>query len=217
MVIINGIEKTNHTVQQLKQQAIQESGNSSISSYQAVLASVWKTVVAAQKLPPEQKVCLYLKADLRKRLSPALPPTYFGNALEAVSVKTTAADVTGESKGEVAARIRKAVDVLNDEEYIRGRMAKCKGEEFMQLMGELKSGKAHVLYVIHGPRLPIFDVDMGMHMGRPLAVRPATILSDPIMFVYPGQEKGSIDACVRFTSSQTLHNFLSMASPFVAI
>ncbi|KAI5082984.1 hypothetical protein GOP47_0002727 [Adiantum capillus-veneris] len=204
-------------VQQLKRKAIQESGNPSISSYQAVLASIWKRLVEAYEMPPEQMVCLYLKADLRQRLRPALTPAYFGNALDVVNVQATVSNLREESVGVVAARIRKAIDVLNDEEYIRGRLAKpgLKFMEFMQLLGELMSGRIYMFFINHGPKSALFEVDLGF--GRPLAVRPSTLHNDRAIDVYPGQEMGSMDVCMRFTSTKALQAFLSIPSPSIVI
>ncbi|MCO5568173.1 hypothetical protein L7F22_021869 [Adiantum nelumboides] len=199
------------TVQQLKHTAIRESGISHVSSFQAVLAFVWKRVVASLDLSRQHKVCMNLKADLRKRLRPALTEAYFGNALDTLYVIATAGDLIDEGVGAIASRIHETIKVLDDQAYIWQRLAISKEAELNQLLSEIIQGVTQVMLVHHGSKFPVYQVDVGM--GKPVAARPPTIHFDTSVVVYPGKELGAIDVCVRFTKLQNFQTFLAIESP----
>ncbi|KAI5080806.1 hypothetical protein GOP47_0003989 [Adiantum capillus-veneris] len=202
-------------VQQLKQTAIRESGNSCVTSFQAVMACVWKRVIAALDLSPQHKVCMNFKADLRQRLRPALTEAYFGNALDTLYVNATAGELMQEGVGAIAARIHETIKVLDDQAYIRQRLAVSKEAELDQLLSEVIQGVTQAMFVHHGSKFPVYQVDVGM--GKPVAARAPTIHSDTSVVIYPGKGLGSIDVCVRFTKLQNFEAFLSIASPSLDI
>ncbi|KAI5073400.1 hypothetical protein GOP47_0011413 [Adiantum capillus-veneris] len=88
-------------------------------------------------------------------------------------------------------------------------------EEFQAVLDEAMKGSTKFLFLIHGSKFPVYDVDVGM--GRPAAVRPSTIYSDGIVYVYPSRERGGIDICVFFASLQILNAFLAIPAPCIDI
>ncbi|KAI5073399.1 hypothetical protein GOP47_0011412 [Adiantum capillus-veneris] len=206
---------SSNVVQQLKETAVEESGNKSISSFQAVMACVWKRITAAQDLQPDQKMCINFAGDVRQRLRPSLTKAYFGNAVEPVYVYATAADLSKEGIGTVATRMNESLKVLEDQAFLMERLKINREEEFQAVLDEAMKGSTKFLFLTHGSKFPVYDVDVGM--GRPVAVRPPTIYSDGIVYVYPSRERGGIDICVFFASLQILNAFLAIPAPCMDI
>ncbi|MCO5558419.1 hypothetical protein L7F22_012000 [Adiantum nelumboides] len=202
-------------VQHLKQSAIKESGNKAISSLQAVMAFVWKRIIAAQDFPPDQKICLNFAGDVRLRLRPSLTKAYFGNAVEPVYVYATAADLLSEGIGAAATRINESLKVLDDQAFLMERLKIDRVQEFQAILDDAITGSTNFLFLTHGSKFPVYDVDVGM--GRPVAARPPTIHSDGIVYVYPSREQGGIDICVFFSILETLKAFLQIPSPCIDI
>lgn len=89
----------------------------SISTFSAVSALVWKCYCIARRLAPDTKSHLYFTADARNRLHPPLKE-YFGNAVIRISATSEVSKITSNPIGDVAGTVKAATDGLTDE-YIR--------------------------------------------------------------------------------------------------
>ncbi|KAJ0785737.1 putative shikimate O-hydroxycinnamoyltransferase [Helianthus annuus] len=73
------------SLSKLKAKVNYECNTTKISTLQALCSIVWRCVTRARRLPREQETGCRMAADNRKRLSPPLPETYFGNDLGVLS------------------------------------------------------------------------------------------------------------------------------------
>jgi shikimate O-hydroxycinnamoyltransferase len=85
-----------------------------VSTYCAVTAHLWRCVCVARGLAPGEDTLLGLPANVRHRLRPPLPRTFFGNAVVRDLVTAPVSTVLDSSLGSVAETIKKAVDRVDD-------------------------------------------------------------------------------------------------------
>lgn len=105
------------------------------STFQCLLAHVWKRITAARGLSPEEFTQVSVAVNCRGRASPPVPTDFFGNMVLWAFPRLQARDVLGWSYGRVVGAIRDAVARI-DGEYIQsfvdfGAMAVARGEELV--------------------------------------------------------------------------------------
>ncbi|RLM66357.1 shikimate O-hydroxycinnamoyltransferase-like [Panicum miliaceum] len=84
------------------------------STFRAVVALVWQCACRAWSLPPDAETRLYSMVDVRPRLSPPLPPGYFGNGVIRTSAAATVEEVVSNPVGHAARRLRAATSQGDD-------------------------------------------------------------------------------------------------------
>ncbi|KAL9231175.1 hypothetical protein vseg_006432 [Gypsophila vaccaria] len=126
----NNIEKIFHfsaaSVAKLRAQAREESGDSQISSLQALTALLWRSIVEAKgglAADDNQIFNCILVANDRHRLIPNLPKNYFGNCIGFVENKVRAKELVAQTVGWAASLLRQSVD-RHDNEFVRESAAK---------------------------------------------------------------------------------------------
>ncbi|GFZ16146.1 HXXXD-type acyl-transferase family protein [Actinidia rufa] len=80
----------------LKAKANAEMNTTCISSLQALLAHLWRTVVRCQHIEANQEVKYVVAVSARLRLQPPLPEGYFGNTISNEIVTITAGELVGQ-------------------------------------------------------------------------------------------------------------------------
>ncbi|KAM5576596.1 putative acetyltransferase [Rosa sericea] len=104
-------------VAQLKAKANAEMGTNNISSLQALMAHFWcATIRNRHDLNPDEEVGYFIATGLRQRLKPPLPKEYFGNALEGISVKSTAGELLQNGIGWAALHINKKITSITSDD-----------------------------------------------------------------------------------------------------
>ncbi|XP_059457383.1 uncharacterized acetyltransferase At3g50280-like [Corylus avellana] len=180
-------------IQQLKAKANAEMSTNKISSLQAVLAHLWRSVVRSRRLNADEEVFYCLLVGLRQRLQPPLPEEYLGNAILVVNVKATAGDLLEQGLGWAASQINKTIASQKAEEIKKYVEDWIKTPKFLTPTS-LPSNR---LVTGSSPRFNVYGNDFGW--GRPLAVRSGVgNKSDGKLTVFPGPEEGSMDfeACL---------------------
>uniref|UniRef100_A0ACD5WPK0 Uncharacterized protein n=1 Tax=Avena sativa TaxID=4498 RepID=A0ACD5WPK0_AVESA len=87
-----------------------------VSTFCALGAHVWRCVVAARRLPPDATTRLVFPANVRGRLRPPIPDSYFGNGIIMLGATGKAREVASEEHlASVAGRIRGAISRMDDE------------------------------------------------------------------------------------------------------
>ncbi|KAF8688224.1 hypothetical protein HU200_042349 [Digitaria exilis] len=137
------------------------------STFRAVVALVWQCACRARSLPPEAETRLYSMVDVRPRMSPPLPPGYFGNAVIRTSAVATVEEVVSNPVGHAARRLRTATS--QGDEYVRSLVDYLEGVDTMNLP---RSGisRAH-LRAISWMGMSLHDADFGW--GAPAFMGPA--------------------------------------------
>ncbi|KAH7688623.1 Transferase protein [Dioscorea alata] len=182
------------TIAKLKAKANTGINSNNISSLQALLAHVWRSVTIARTLEPHQVTRYFSAVGCRSRLNYPLPATYLGNAvLGADPTKLTAADLVEESLGWTASMLNHSV----------ASMTVNKIQDYLQKWPETPSfsnfgGSTPCdLAMASSPRFNVYGTDFGW--GKPIAVRSGIADKfDGKVTVYPGPQNGSMamEICV---------------------
>lgn len=98
-----------------KQVALLKNRSEQQSTFQAITAHAWRCACLARKLAPDRTTRVYLFADVRTRLKPALPRGYFGNAVCRIAAAATSEEIVSKPIGFGARKLRDAIDRVTDE------------------------------------------------------------------------------------------------------
>ncbi|TVU09560.1 hypothetical protein EJB05_43043 [Eragrostis curvula] len=157
------------------------------STYSAVTAHLWRAMCVARGLPADSDTRLRVPANIRQRLRPQLPASYFGNAIVRDLVTVKVGDVLSQPLGFVAERIKRAVSRVDDA-FVRSVI------DYLELESEKGSQAARGqfmpesdLWVVSWLGMPIYDADFGW--GRPGFVAPAQMFGSGTAYVTQGPDK----------------------------
>lgn len=153
--------------------ALRVRAGAAVSTFRALVAHVWRCACAARALAPDAESRLYTMVDMRARLSPPLPDTFFGNAVARTSVSARVGDLLTSPLGFAARRLRGATG--HGDEYARSVLDYL---ETADLAAMPRGGLAGAdLRVISWLGMPSYDADFGW--GEPALLAPA-------LMYYPG-------------------------------
>lgn len=186
------------TIAKLKARANTEMGTDLISSLQALLGLLWRSVTRARRLRPAQETTYSVLVGCRSRLAPSLPATYLGNAVTAARAKSTAGELLEHGPGWAAWLLNQAVASYSEATVREGLDAWAK-QPSITYMNQFNPCD---LLTGSSPRFDIHGNDFGW--GRPVAVRSgAGNKVDGKATIYPGPDPGSmaLEVCL---SSQAL-------------
>ncbi|XP_060182315.1 protein ENHANCED PSEUDOMONAS SUSCEPTIBILITY 1-like [Lycium barbarum] len=193
------------SIGRLKGKANSEMDDKSISSLQAYLAHLWRSVTRCRKLDAEQEVVISVIVGARSRLHPPLPEGYFGNAVYIKQVETSAGELLKNGLGWAAMQMNKVVSSQNSEEVVK--MYKSWAENpILFTKGSGFLGNTN-LGISSSPRYNIYGTDFGW--GKPVAVRSGMAnKSDGKITLFPGIEEGSVDieVCLLPETLQAMEN-----------
>ncbi|KAK6930440.1 hypothetical protein RJ641_004534 [Dillenia turbinata] len=178
------------TVQKLKNRANEEMGTTRISSFQAVLAHLWRSVIRCTKnIDGKEETKLYILADMRQRLNPPLPKNYLGNAIQAGDMKMTINELSGNGVGWIALKMRKAIDDLAEGKLAREYLKAWVEDPVFIDVNALASNS---FVPSSSPRFKVYECDFGW--GKPVAVRSGVAHKiDGLLTFNAGVEDGSMD------------------------
>ncbi|CAG7893025.1 unnamed protein product, partial [Brassica rapa] len=110
---------TSREVSELKVKANSEvdTDDQKISSLQAVLAHIWRSIIRNSDLNPEEVIQCKLLVDMRRRLNPQLEKECFGNVVGAATTTTTVGEMLENGLGWAALQINKTVRLQTNEEF----------------------------------------------------------------------------------------------------
>ncbi|KAJ0988946.1 hypothetical protein J5N97_007302 [Dioscorea zingiberensis] len=98
------------------------------STFEAVVAHVWRSACKARGLAAEDETRLHITADARTRIVPPLPTGYVGNAVLRVSTAAKAGELIDKRINFAAEKIHEATGRLTDE-YIRSVLDYLEAQE----------------------------------------------------------------------------------------
>ncbi|XVE70339.1 hypothetical protein DITRI_Ditri10aG0064600 [Diplodiscus trichospermus] len=102
-------------VKALKQKANENSKDTKYSTYTILTAHIWHCATKARDLSKDQELKLTIPIDGRNRLSPPLPPGYFGNVIFFAVLFALAGDLQSEPFTDTLKRIQEILKEMNDE------------------------------------------------------------------------------------------------------
>ncbi|KAM3379526.1 hypothetical protein P3S68_011940 [Capsicum galapagoense] len=194
------------SIGRLKDKANSEMGVKSISSLQAFLAHLWRSVTRCREFDDEKVVAISILIGARSRINPPLPEGYFGNAIHMKQVKATAGELLKNGLGWTAMQINKMVVAQNSEEV----MKEYKGwaeNPIIFTKGLVFAGNNTRLGINNSPWFNIYGNDFGW--GKPIGVRSGMAnKNDGSITLFCGVEEGSVDieVCLFPETLQALEN-----------
>ncbi|MCD7462434.1 hypothetical protein HAX54_048538 [Datura stramonium] len=193
------------SIAKLKGKANSEMGVNSISSLQAFLAHLWRSVTRCRKLDADEEVTINVIIGTRSRVNPPLEEGYFGNAAHFKAVKTTAGELLENGLGWAAMQINKMVTDQSYKEVMKFYKEWAKKPMLITTSSVLVGSK---LGISSSPRYNIYGIDFG-NLGKPVAVRSGMAnKNDGKITLFPGAKEGSVDieVCILPQTLQALEN-----------
>ncbi|KAF5817633.1 putative transferase [Helianthus annuus] len=193
------------SLSKLKVKVNYECNTTKISTLQALCAIVWRCVTRARRIPREQETGCRMAADNRKRLSPPLPETYFGNSLHSVRAIATAGQLQDHSIGWAAWRLHQAV-VNHNDKVIREFIDSWLRNPFVYIVSRFFD--PNCIHIGSSPRFDMYGNKFGL--GEGLAVLSGYANKfDGKVTVYPGREGGGsidLEICLMPDNMQALES-----------
>ncbi|XP_022843351.1 uncharacterized acetyltransferase At3g50280-like [Olea europaea var. sylvestris] len=176
-------------IAKLKSNANDEVGKtSSISSLQALLVHVWRSVIHCRRIDDaNQKITFMVHVSARNRLCPPLPEGYFGNAIHGGVLARTPEELVSHGLGWTAQILNQIIAKQTHEE------TRNFYEEWIKSPLIVKKDKWSNIFIVgSSPRFDVYGNDF--RRGKPVAARSGLGNKfDGKLTVFPGLEEGSID------------------------
>ncbi|KAL2945063.1 BAHD acyltransferase DCR, partial [Bienertia sinuspersici] len=196
---------TSGSISKLKAKVNEQSNTHDISSFQALSALVWRSMVRANRLPHDQVIYNYFLANIRERIDPPLPKYYFGNCIKALTITTTAGELLDNDLGWGASLLHQSVANLNDR-LVRNFVNEWLQSPYCYHHEELHDYNS--VTIEQSPRFDMFGNEFGL--GKAVAVRSGYAnKAIGVVYACPGHEGGgSVDfeICLPTDSMNALEN-----------
>uniref|UniRef100_A0A7C9FI30 Shikimate O-hydroxycinnamoyltransferase n=1 Tax=Opuntia streptacantha TaxID=393608 RepID=A0A7C9FI30_OPUST len=100
----------------LKAQAQANTGCEShnISSFQALCAFLWRSMIKARDVEPHEETTCTVSINIRPRINPPLPDAHFGNLIAATQTSCKVGDLLGRSLVWAASRVHQSIVTQDD-------------------------------------------------------------------------------------------------------
>ncbi|KAL3640575.1 hypothetical protein CASFOL_015543 [Castilleja foliolosa] len=179
------------TLAKLKAKANAEASSEKISTLQALLAFLWRSVTRCRQcrqistnVISSKEVSLALPVGTRARL--ALPDGFFGNALFVSNFRISETELLQDGLGQTGLKMNAFVTQLTSKEAIAGML-----EDWVKKATLARTGTSNFL-ISSSPRYDVYGNDFGW--GRPISVRSGKAEKcDGKMTLFPAAEPGGID------------------------
>ncbi|KAJ1389107.1 Transferase [Sesbania bispinosa] len=195
---------TKEKIVQLKSKANAEANTDKISSLQALLTHLWRSVIRCKRLDPQEEVHYMLVIGVRPRIVPPLPEDYFGNVALVGGVTMKAGELLEGGLGKGAWEMNKMI-ASNSDEKVRKHYESWVRNPRLLMLGNLTGGNS--LATSSSPRFNVYGNDFGW--GKPVAVRSGGASKrNGKITVFAGAEEGSIDieVCLPYEILDALGN-----------
>ncbi|CAN6321173.1 unnamed protein product [Urochloa humidicola] len=169
------------------------------STFQCLLAHVWKKVTAARDLKPEEFTQVRVAVNCRGRADPAVPMNFFGNMVLWAFPRMQVRDLLNSSYDRVVHAIRDAVARV-DGEYVQsfvdfGALADASGEELVATAAAAGTMLCPDMEVDSWLGFQFHQMDLGT--GPPCAFLPPDLPIEGLMVFVPSRAaKGGVDLFV---------------------
>ncbi|XP_019188754.1 PREDICTED: spermidine hydroxycinnamoyl transferase-like [Ipomoea nil] len=152
--------------------------------FEVITAHIWRCACKARSHKPQQPTTLCFSVDIRRRMEPPLPDSYFGNAVINVVIFGVSGEIISGPLQDVACKIREAIDGVTSEfvnssiDFYRNKEDVIKRQE----LGDLFDGNPN-LSVISWVPLPIQGLDFGW--GEEIHMSPGNNFCDGNVYILP--------------------------------
>ncbi|XVE82825.1 hypothetical protein DITRI_Ditri16bG0036600 [Diplodiscus trichospermus] len=179
---------TKENIAKLKAKANAEIGTNNISSLQALLSHIWRSVIRNRKIDPNEETNYRIVVGARQRFQ-ELSDKYFGNAIQGEIVLMKAKELLEQGIGNVACQMNRTIAKVTEESLKIFLESWPTSPTFVTMSNTLVASSS--------PRFNMYGNDFGW--GKPIAVRSGSANKfDGQINLYCGAEEGSIDieACL---------------------
>ena len=152
------LKLTTEQVEKLKKIANYNNEVLCFSTYEVVSAHIWRCACKARGLDDVQPTVIRLVGDIRNRINPPLPQNYFGNALVvALTPLCYVKDVVNEPLSYGAGKIREAIRLVSNPEYIRSHLDFIRCQESLDFIRTsiVENGKTKAAKFYGNPNMHI--------------------------------------------------------------
>ncbi|CAM0952868.1 unnamed protein product [Alopecurus aequalis] len=165
-----------------------------VSKFRTLAAHIWRCTCMARALAPDAESRLYTMVDMRARLSPPLPESYFGNTAVRTSVSAKVGDLLSNPLNFGAQRVHMATS--QGDEYARSLVDYLETADVRSKPGrELPDTD---LRVISWMGMASHDADFGW--GKPVVLAPAVM--SYTWFIYDIGNSGDVAVAVAMKPDQ---------------
>ncbi|KAH9626190.1 hypothetical protein KSS87_018115 [Heliosperma pusillum] len=169
----------------LKSKANHDSKIDKISSFQALTAFVWKSIVKATSRPGNEVTKCRLAINNRPRLDPPFHNNYFGNCVNVLTTSTTVSELLNHDLGWAASQLHQLVVNYNDK-TIRDEVDQWLLSPVFFRLDMLDSPG---ITMSSSPRFDMYGNEFGL--GKPVAIRSGSANKFAgSVTAYPGREGG---------------------------
>ncbi|KAL9231185.1 hypothetical protein vseg_006442 [Gypsophila vaccaria] len=176
---------SSQAIASLKSKANSDSKTGKISSFQALTAFVWKSIVRATNRPKNELTNCRLAVNDRPRLHPPLSPSYFGNSVNVLSTSTTVGELLNNDIGWTASLLHELVANYGCKNVLDGLNKWLHSPVFYTL--DMLDG--YGITMSSSPRFDMYGNEFGL--GKAVAVRSGYANKfDGLVTAYPGREGG---------------------------
>ncbi|CAI8596159.1 unnamed protein product [Vicia faba] len=198
---------TKEKIAELKSKANAETDmNITISSLQAVLSHVLRSVVRCERLDPQQDVLYGLLIGVRAKMIPPLEDEYFGNAISVCGFTMKAGEILDSGIGMVALEMNKTICLNSGDEKIRNSY-ECWLRKAKMFTGGSDLTRCYTLTTSSSPRFDVYGNDFGWGKRVGVGCGGANKRNGRIT-VFAGAEEGSIDVlpCLPYEILEAMGN-----------
>ncbi|CAK8561141.1 unnamed protein product [Lathyrus sativus] len=193
-------------IAKLKSQANLEAGTTRISSLQAVLTHVWRSIIRSKNLDMQEELNFVMDIGVRPRFIPPLQERYFGNAvMECVVTMKVGELLEDGGLGKGALKMNKMISLHSDEKLKNHYKDWLIAPSFVFNDGNVANSNA--MAIGSSPWFDVYENDFGW--GKPVAVRNGGANKrNGKIYVSAGVEEGSInlEVCLPYEILEAIGN-----------
>ncbi|KAI5056509.1 hypothetical protein GOP47_0028327 [Adiantum capillus-veneris] len=170
------------------------------TSYEVICAHFWQRTTASRQMLKHDPTHFAVLANCRSRITPPLPPAYFGNVICFSAALSSAGKIGNETLRSTASRIHKLILKSQDDIETFMHFLEAHGNSFASAVQAVRGSKGH--NVASSPRFPVYQVDFGW--GNPVAARAAKVGGEGELVLFggrPGSSQGDVEICTALPRS----------------
>ncbi|XP_059285617.1 spermidine hydroxycinnamoyl transferase-like, partial [Lycium ferocissimum] len=181
---------------------LEDNKERSYTRYEVVTSHVWRCACKARGHKFEQPTNLCICVNIRKRMQPPLPESYFGNAIVDVITTGVSGDIASRPLEYAARRVREAIEMVTSD-YANSTINFLKNQEDLSKYQDIHAYRSTEgpfygnpnLGVISWISLPLLGLDFGW--GKEIHMSPGTHEYDGDCVILPGSEgDGSLTVAI---------------------
>ncbi|KAH7442116.1 hypothetical protein KP509_03G071700 [Ceratopteris richardii] len=190
---------TPSSIDDLRRQASSDVGRDH-SRYEVLAAHLWRSIIRARELDPQQEIRFGMPVDGRKRLDPPLPEGYFGNAVFYAYTSCKAGELVGNSLSFAADLVKTAIAKV-DNAHMRSAVDWIASQESIKSIVPAYTPFID-LAMTSWWRFPLCD-QLDFVWGNPSHIRTTLFAFQGLVILFPSYAgSGHVDALVGLQATQ---------------